>query len=341
MGKGADGASARVSCLMEAIERVSAERVPSLGAVRGSFADLCRDGGPPPVDPRAFDLPDDTDYSPSRPLLWLPALDLQGGAPVRMPADLCCNPPREGLLKEVDTNGLASGNSLLEAAVHGLCEVIERDAQSQLELAARFADPGDPEPPARPMELASLPDSARSWIERLLGEGLEVAVHEIGGDLGVASFRCLISDLAYPGRGGTVTQHFVGWGTAPQAELALVRSVTEAVQSRLGVVQASRDSFNTTRLGRSGAARSQRRRIFEPTRRLPFAAVESFASPDLRGDLRFLLARLKAAGIERVLVADLTRADLGVPVVRVRVPGLACFSVNRRRVGWRCLRHLL
>ena len=36
-----------------------------------------------------------------------------------------------------------------------------------------------------------------------------------------------------------------------------------------------------------------------------------------------------------------TRPDLDIPVVRVRVPGLACFAVNQRRVGWRCKRHLL
>jgi len=57
--------------------------------------------------------------------------------------------------------------------------------------------------------------------------------------------------------------------------------------------------------------------------------------------LAFLLEGLRAAGFERVIAVDLTRPDLDVPVVRVRVPGLSCFAVDRRRVGWRCLRHLL
>jgi ribosomal protein S12 methylthiotransferase accessory factor len=38
---------------------------------------------------------------------------------------------------------------------------------------------------------------------------------------------------------------------------------------------------------------------------------------------------------------NLTRPDLGVAVVRIRVPGLTSFAVNQRRVGWRCLRYLL
>ena len=35
---------------------------------------------------------------------------------------------------EVATDGLASGNMLAEAVLHGLCELVERDAYAQLEL---------------------------------------------------------------------------------------------------------------------------------------------------------------------------------------------------------------
>jgi ribosomal protein S12 methylthiotransferase accessory factor len=62
---------------------------------------------------------------------------------------------------------------------------------------------------------------------------------------------------------------------------------------------------------------------------------------DLRDDLRFVLDSLRNAGFGSVIAVDLTRADLGLPVVRVRVPGLAAFVVNRRRVGRRVLRYLV
>jgi ribosomal protein S12 methylthiotransferase accessory factor len=40
--------------------------------------------------------------------------------------------------------------------------------------------------------------------------------------------------------------------------------------------------------------------------------------------------------MERVLVADLTRPELGVPVVRVVVPGLEVFAMDNERIGARC-----
>jgi ribosomal protein S12 methylthiotransferase accessory factor len=72
-----------------------------------------------------------------------------------------------------------------------------------------------------------------------------------------------------------------------------------------------------------------------------FSDIVSVWHDDLLDDLRFLVDRLTQVGFERVVLTDLTRPDLGIPVVRVRVPGLSSFEVNRRRVDWRCLRHLL
>lgn len=87
--------------------------------------------------------------------------------------------------------------------------------------------------------------------------------------------------------------------------------------------------------------RGTHRRLMAPQRRVPFSRSASFDSTDLREDLRFLLEQLSAVGFERVIVTDLTRPELGIPVVRVRVPGLSSFQINQRRVSWRYLRHLL
>lgn len=341
MGKGTDAISARVSALMEAVERISAETVPAAMTIHSSFAELVRTSDRPPVDPAAFTLPDDTAYTPERDFTWIASQDLLSGDTMLMPTDLVLNPPCEGLLRDVDTNGLASGNTHLEAVVHGLGEVIERDVDSQLSFMSLFCDPDDPQPPLAAVDPASLPRAAAAWVERLQTAGLDVAIREATNDIGVASLLTVVSDYKYATPSGLVTQHFAGWGTAPDAELALLRSLTEAVQSRLGIIQAARDSFNTSRLGMRVATRGYRRRLLQEGPRIPLAEVPSFRSADLREDLRFLLERLVAIGVEQIIVTDLTRPDLGVPVVRVRVPGLATFSVNNRRVGWRCLRHLL
>ena len=43
---------------------------------------------------------------------------------------------------------------------------------------------------------------------------------------------------------------------------------------------------------------------------------------DLACDLEWELEQLRSAGIERVVAVDLTRSDVGIPVVRVVIPGL-------------------
>lgn len=49
-----------------------------------------------------------------------------------------------------------------------------------------------------------------------------------------------------------------------------------------------------------------------------------------------MLKKLAEAGLDQVVVVDLTREEIGVPVVRVIVPGLEVAGVDPERVGKRC-----
>ncbi|MCB1990258.1 MAG: YcaO-like family protein, partial [Geminicoccaceae bacterium] len=171
--------------------------------------------------------------------------------------------------------------------------------------------------------------------------GIDVVVDWLVTDIAVATFRALMIDHAYPTPDGPATRCFVGYGTAPDAMLAVMRALTEAVQSRLAVIQGARDAFNRTPAADDAARPFAWLADFTAQQLLPFDAVPTFESTDLAADLDFLLRQLARVGLDRVIVADLTRPDLDIPVVRVRVPGLACFAVNQQRVGWRCRRHLL
>jgi ribosomal protein S12 methylthiotransferase accessory factor len=339
-GKGLDSRSARVSALMEAVERVSAETIARERCRRASFRELVDRGDAAVVDPRHFDLPKNSAYRESKRFDWVRGHDLLSDSPVWLPVDLATSPPREGILRDVDTNGLASGNTLLEATVHALCEVIERDAASQLEFVTRFGRLGRSAPRVQRIDPEGLPPRARALADRIESHGIALSVHEVSTDLMVPTFRSVLMDGSFPGEGGLATWYFPGFGTHPDAEVALLRSITEAVQSRVGFIQGARDTYNSVDLALPGQALQRSWDLF-PVETKPYSKKGSFRSRDLREDLRHLLARLTGRGFERAVVADLTSPDLGIPVVRVRVPGLACFLVNQHRIGWRCLRHLL
>jgi len=336
LGKGSCHLAARVSCLMEAVERCSAEEL----AVRpqwGSFADLTA-AGVACLDPRSCDLSAESCFDPALSLAWVEAEDLLGEKPLLVPLDLVLSPPQQGVLREVDTNGLASGNSLLEATVHALSEVIERDAISQHLFTTLYLGPHEIQAACLRIDPLSWPESSGGIAEVLRSEGLKIQASWLPTDINVPIFRVALLDPAYPCRGGTRPRGFLGYGCAPDAELALLRAITESVQSRLAVIQGARDAFNRVPANYSELT-WQADSTDQPLHDL--SSVGGMKSLNLKEDLDWLCQSLKSAGFSQILRIDLTRADLGIPVVRLRVPGLSCFAVNQRRVGWRCLRFLL
>jgi ribosomal protein S12 methylthiotransferase accessory factor len=62
-------------------------------------------------------------------------------------------------------------------------------------------------------------------------------------------------------------------------------------------------------------------------------------------DIKHILKRLKRAGVKRSIVVNLTNPSIGIPVVRVIVPGLETFEVaklftgNESLMGTRAKRH--
>ena len=339
-GKGATREAARVSAMMEAVERVSAERAEA-PTIRASYQELARGGPLSPVDPRAFDLPADSAYRPDATFSWIQGYDLLGERDVLMPLDLVITPPGEGILRDVDTNGVASGNIHLEAVAHAICEVIERDAFSQVLFVAAFGDVEDQPRTVTQIDLPTLPAPARAWAERLARAGLQLDVVDITTDIGVPTFHALLLDPQYPAPGGERRpRRFFGSGTHPDPDVAVFRALSEAIQSRLIIIQAARDSYNRFRSPTRTPTRATGRGPVR-LRKGSFARVTGFRSTDLHADLRFLLARLRATGVSQCVAVDLTNGSWSIPVVRVRIPGLSSYSVNMRRPGPRCFRHLL
>jgi ribosomal protein S12 methylthiotransferase accessory factor len=301
---------------MEAFERVCGEEAPA--GCRATFAALAG-----AVDPARFDLPFDSVYTPDREIAWLPAYDLMHDEQRWVARDLVVTPAVEGVSRGVETNGLASGNSILEATLHALLEVIERDASSREDYYAANHDPAEDHRPTARVDPDSLPAALRSYYDRLVAAGLTVSLLDITSDLDVPVYAALIADADFPGARGEIL-YFVGVGADEDPERAAIRALTEVTQAHSVVLLGARDAFEglTDRIRAATIAR-QADRVFGP----PTVRWRERALPPeprgLDGALQRLVERLRLAGFEHCLVADLTRADLGVPVVRVLVPGLA------------------
>ncbi|HTY14094.1 MAG TPA: YcaO-related McrA-glycine thioamidation protein [Methanoregulaceae archaeon] len=322
-GKGATPVEAKVSAMMEGIERFSAE--PSdRELVNAPFPGL--PGGMPGVDPSDLILPEGAD--PGIVIPWVEGFDIAGGGQVLVPANAVFHPlPRfTPALFRTNTNGLASGNTLEEATFHALMELIERDAWSLAEVmrntGSRLTNIND----GLPAELLS----------RFSRAGVEVIVKDITSDIGIPTIAAVSDDITLK----DPTLLTIGMGTHTNAEIALLRAITEVAQSRLTQIHGAREDTNVADFRRKmGYERTKRmnRYWFESEGEKDFKTVQSCDSDDFRKDIERVVSALAVAGLDRVIVVDLTRPNIGVPVVRVIVPGLEVYAMDQERKGRRCI----
>ncbi|MCB9751367.1 MAG: YcaO-like family protein [Myxococcales bacterium] len=316
-GKGADPAAARTSAMMEAIECWHAEHVE--GALRyDSFRALC--SREHVLDIRRLPRRGAAAPPERAPMLWIEGWELLASRPVLVPYEcvtMSCVAPPGGFVFTPTSNGLASGNHALEAIVHGLCEVIERDALTLWELGGAAAAK------ARQLELTRVGDvGCDDVLRRLRDAGIRCAAWEITSDVGVPTYAAEIYDPpGVPGWGRLGI--YGGYGAHLAAEVALIRALNEAVQSRLTFVSGSRDDLLEDRYAQdptSAAARIERHE--SPAPRHHLRAHGPGASDSFEQDLARLLSALRAVGVDQVAVVDLSRPEYGIPVVKVVVPGL-------------------
>jgi ribosomal protein S12 methylthiotransferase accessory factor len=129
-GKGLTRLSAKVSALMEAIELDHAEN-PDPGRLRRTSLNGLARSGLKALGLAQPGASGETFFSPDYIVDWVEGEELLSGEKVWLPASSAYFiEPAAG---RTSTNGLASGNHLVEATLHALYELIERDAISSLE----------------------------------------------------------------------------------------------------------------------------------------------------------------------------------------------------------------
>lgn len=314
-GKGLNPTDAKVSALMEALEIAHAESASGPWR-RGSMASL-RDAGLPAIEPAV--LPSfrrEGYFSPDFVVDWVQAEELQTGREVWLPASaVYLSSP---MLYTFDSNGLASGNHLVEATLHGLYEVIERDAVSRLSIEGRVQLAP---PQCRCIDLATVDDGlVQELCERLHRADLKVVLMWLQSCISVHTFWAVLLDRSAFNHSSMVN---IGYGTHLSVSVAAARAITEAAQTRAAFIHGAREDLPET----AYEPTDSHQRLFACfdglQSKISWRTLRDMAGYDLLQDYRYLLGRLREAGYENVFRVDLTRPPCDLPVVKVFVPGLA------------------
>jgi ribosomal protein S12 methylthiotransferase accessory factor len=321
-GKGADLASAKVSAMMEAIELWHAERIES-PCLYASYTAIRRERTT--IDLDALPVLKGRVIRHDEQRCWLCGWDLLQQEEVWVPFEVVTM-NTVGIVQATLTflatsNGLASGNHILEAIEHALGEIVERDAHAL--HVARGLDGAL----GCKVDLDTVTDtSVRSMLDACAAANLDVAVFEMESDVGVPSFRAGLMEREGERQWRRLGTEW-GAGTHLSPVVALSRAITEAAQARLTMIAGSRDDNPPAAYAATQGVWTvedvQRVLFTEPPAR-PFAEVRPVVAETdtFEGDVGVMIDALRRVDAERVVVVDLTREDLGIPVAKVIVPDL-------------------
>lgn len=130
-----------------------------------------------------------------------------------------------------NTNGLASGTTFHEAILHGLFEIIERHSWS-LELLRRKA---------KSLNQSTIPDSIiKKSLQNLIAKGWRIEIKDISAPLDIPTYYSVIFNPDLPDTHLTAA----GLGVHLDPQIALNRSILEAMQSLAVCISGAREDLN-------------------------------------------------------------------------------------------------
>ncbi|MFM7146819.1 MAG: TOMM precursor leader peptide-binding protein [Actinomycetales bacterium] len=339
-GKGTSAEQARAGALAEAIERFAATYTGEEATIVGSKDAL----GDEAIDPRTLTLFSAAQYAdrkhwnathkgmhkvpmefdPSIEMEWSPAWSITRNARVWVPTALAYYLyggalPRNGCA--ADSNGNAAGTSLEDAILQGFFELVERDA-----VATWWYN-------RIPRPAADLDAYAAHFAEKYLHQvqdhyarvlDRDLWVLDITSDLGVPSFAA-----ASQARTGN-PRMLLGFGAHRDPRGALLRAITEMNQM-LGMIPSLEHPQADGAVGLSPEVAWWRQEsladhpyVFptgHPVR--PQAHAHDWTT-DGKDNVERVAALVASRGME-LHVLNMTAPDVGMPVVKVMVPGMRHF----------------
>ncbi|WP_419783909.1 YcaO-like family protein [Maridesulfovibrio sp.] len=217
-GRGFTFEQACVSCTMEVAERVSSyasigkngvgNRTASLPVIKGSYDEISAKC--PAINPADLGL--EAPYEGQQ-LWWMPAekFDGENHVQAQVPVQhvfLFCNLDEQNLFSGLSSTGLASGNTVAEARLSGLLEVLERDSDATI--------PFDKE---KCFTIESDDEEVQKHLNALKESGINVWFQDKTSELGVPCYTAFAV-----GRHGDINN---GGGCNLSGKRALLSALTE------------------------------------------------------------------------------------------------------------------
>ena len=333
-GKGISKDHAKASAMMEGFERYSAERQDSDETIIATPNEIGRYGDY--IDPKSLNLPKDfekKDISDIN-LEWSKSKDIISGNEYYIPTNAIFHPyasdsNAESLFKS-NTNGLASGNILDEAILHGMLEVIERDAWSIFELTHKNYAQIDIES----IESELIIDI----IDKFESEGIKIKLMDFTADIKIPTIAASADDTITKDA-GLLT---LGMGTHLDPEVAILRALTEVAQSRATQINGAREDTVRADFAReAGYERMKRINKYyfkDEEEKISLSDIENKSTSSITKDIEIVKNELTANDIEKILYVDLTRPEIDVSVVRVVIPEMEVYTIDPSRAGYRFLK---
>lgn len=357
-GKGKTDDQAKASALFEALERISSVWQGDEYVIRASYNDLKPAAVHPPLllgysdsqyatretwNGQCLSITEQVParFDPDEAIAWAPVWSLTNQRVRYVPAAygyFDCQEAGTAFCR-AHSNGNAAGNALEDAIVQGFLELVERDAAA-IWWYNRLRRPG--------VDLASFNEPF--FLE------LQTAYRTIERDLWVLD---LTHDLAIPTfvavsrRTDRLPEDIVfGMGCHFDPRLAVSRALTEVEQLRTNVAQDTPEGatlyhlhdpaalhwFQTATLANQPYLAPDEGVVAKTAADFPYTPTD-----DLLDDVDACLEAAAANRLE-VLVLNLTHPDIGLPVVKVMIPGVRIYwrrlAVGRLynvpvKMGWR------
>ena len=303
MGKGSTTVQAEASALMELVERFSFfSYVKQTPFPVYTYAEAPGETLPPELLGLAIH---DAVTDPGRadtvlrglPWRWARAWSLSRSREVLIPIDWFY------LINEY--NGPAAGNTMEEAILHGICEVVERHVSSVISHDEPITPSIDP--------LSVRDEAARMLMEKYAAHGIQLVIKDFSLGTGIPTVAALAWDPStFPERSEIV---FTA-GTTTNPEKSLVRALTEVAQLA-GDFQ-NRTTYRPT-LPKYGSL-EEAAYLTAPAPAIPVQALPNLSHPNLKVEVQTCVEALSRLGLE-VLIIDVTHPELRMPAVYAILPG--------------------